>query len=185
MFYQFINILKKNKKMYDNENALRKLLYIFFSSWIVFPILFIVGPEGFNLITIKTSMCFHSIGDIFSKNFCGLYMWRIQRVSTSHNNIMTQIGPVRKKSSCIAINTDADVEFKNKYVVNVNDSPDALTPKNSEAVDQEHIDVSNNSASTSSFIDINPSSTLSNSHLFNSLLYTLNRQQPNKDHQYR
>jgi bacteriorhodopsin len=44
------------------------MAYVFFCSWLMFPVLFIAGPEGLGVITPLTSGIFHLVLDLISKN---------------------------------------------------------------------------------------------------------------------
>jgi hypothetical protein len=51
------------------------MTYIFYSSWVMFPILFVAGPEGFGHISPAGSIIGHSIADLLSKNLWGVFDW--------------------------------------------------------------------------------------------------------------
>jgi bacteriorhodopsin len=44
------------------------MAYDFFISWSMFPLLFVLGPEGFHHISAYSSVLAHEICDLFSKN---------------------------------------------------------------------------------------------------------------------
>ena len=52
----------------------RSTLNLFFMSWTIFPVLFLLGPEGFGIIDLGMSSMLHAIGDLISKNFVGIYI---------------------------------------------------------------------------------------------------------------
>ena len=58
-------------KLCDDKN----MIIIFFLSWSVFPIFFLLGPEGFKVVSVGTSMLLQSIGDLMSKNLVGSLSW--------------------------------------------------------------------------------------------------------------
>lgn len=51
-----------------------KMILIFFASWTIFPVLFLLGPECTGAISIGWSLTFHAVGDLLSKNFVGIYI---------------------------------------------------------------------------------------------------------------
>lgn len=57
----------------------KKMILIFFASWTIFPIFFLLGPEGFGVIDIGNSLLLHAIADLISKNLCGLYINKKKR----------------------------------------------------------------------------------------------------------
>lgn len=48
------------------------MCYLFYGSWILFPVLFVLGPEGFGHLTIAGSAISHTVADVMSKNLWGL-----------------------------------------------------------------------------------------------------------------
>jgi len=63
-------------------------------SWILFPILYIVGPECFGLISNQFSIIGHVIGDIISKNLWGLMAWKL-RLKIKDGQPMGQVNPLK------------------------------------------------------------------------------------------
>jgi bacteriorhodopsin len=47
-------------------------LQVFFGSWLLFPILFLMGPEGFGHLSPWGSIIAHTFADLLSKNLWGL-----------------------------------------------------------------------------------------------------------------
>lgn len=45
---------------------------MFFTSWLFFPILFLMGPEGFGHLSAWGSIIAHTLADLMSKNLWGL-----------------------------------------------------------------------------------------------------------------
>lgn len=50
----------------------KAMTYLFYGSWVLFPILFVLGPEGFGHLTIAGSAIGHTVADVMSKNLWGL-----------------------------------------------------------------------------------------------------------------
>lgn len=49
---------------------------VFFSSWCLFPILWLLGPEGSGVISVQDSLVMHAIADLVSKNtYSGMAWW--------------------------------------------------------------------------------------------------------------
>eukprot|EP00218_Dolichomastix_sp_CCMP3274_P013063 CAMPEP_0170143336 /NCGR_PEP_ID=MMETSP0033_2-20121228/10355_1 /TAXON_ID=195969 /ORGANISM="Dolichomastix tenuilepis, Strain CCMP3274" /LENGTH=436 /DNA_ID=CAMNT_0010379783 /DNA_START=126 /DNA_END=1436 /DNA_ORIENTATION=+ len=57
------------------KNLVKVMAYCFYSSWIMFPVLFILGPEGAGHITHDGSVIGHTIADLLSKNLWGILDW--------------------------------------------------------------------------------------------------------------
>lgn len=47
-------------------------MQVFFGSWLLFPVLFLMGPEGFGHFSIYGSIIAHTFADLLSKNLWGL-----------------------------------------------------------------------------------------------------------------
>jgi len=59
----------------DCKTLVKYMAYCFYASWVMFPILFVAGPEGFGHISPAGSIIGHSIADLLSKNLWGLIDW--------------------------------------------------------------------------------------------------------------
>mmetsp|Transcript_37645 Transcript_37645/g.93597 ORF Transcript_37645/g.93597 Transcript_37645/m.93597 type:complete len:437 (-) Transcript_37645:414-1724(-) len=59
----------------DLKPLVKYMTYCFYSSWCMFPILFVAGPEGFGHITPAGSIIGHTIADLLSKNLWGIFDW--------------------------------------------------------------------------------------------------------------
>lgn len=59
----------------DLKTLVKYMTYCFYSSWVMFPILFVAGPEGFGHISPAGSIIGHSIADLLSKNLWGIFDW--------------------------------------------------------------------------------------------------------------
>jgi hypothetical protein len=71
----------------DQPIARRGLLFLMFFSWALFPVLFLMNPDHFELMSWGTSAVTHAIGDLLAKNLFGLWAWVI----------MTRTGKAAKK----------------------------------------------------------------------------------------
>ena len=54
------------------RTLVKAMCYLFYGSWILFPLLFALGPEGFGHLTIAGSAIGHTVADVMSKNLWGL-----------------------------------------------------------------------------------------------------------------
>jgi bacteriorhodopsin len=64
-----------------NQMAYRRnVMLLTFFSWTLFPILFLLGPETFGVITIEYSIVGHVCGDIVSKNLYSFISWHFRNV---------------------------------------------------------------------------------------------------------
>ncbi len=71
--------LYKNRKFKDTPTVHNKeyhLLMYFMMSWLVFPILFILGPEMTAIVPFEYTLVGHCLGDLISKNAFGLLAWQ-------------------------------------------------------------------------------------------------------------
>eukprot|EP00854_Cymbomonas_tetramitiformis_P016962 gene16962-20153_t len=55
--------------------TVRYMAIMFFVSWAMFPLLFLMGPEGFGHISNAGSTIGHTFADLLSKNLWGIYAW--------------------------------------------------------------------------------------------------------------
>eukprot|EP00238_Polyblepharides_amylifera_P002747 CAMPEP_0196579404 /NCGR_PEP_ID=MMETSP1081-20130531/21590_1 /TAXON_ID=36882 /ORGANISM="Pyramimonas amylifera, Strain CCMP720" /LENGTH=456 /DNA_ID=CAMNT_0041898981 /DNA_START=395 /DNA_END=1765 /DNA_ORIENTATION=- len=68
----------------DCKNMVRYMAYSFYIGWLMFPILFIIGPEGAGHITGDGSTIGHAVADLFSKNIWGVLEWRLDTMLNLH-----------------------------------------------------------------------------------------------------
>jgi len=61
----------------DCRTLVKYMAYSFYGGWLMFPLLFILGPEGAGHITDDGSTIGHSIADLLSKNIWGMFEWRL------------------------------------------------------------------------------------------------------------
>jgi len=71
--------LYRNRKFKDVPTVHSKeyhLLMYFMGSWLVFPVLFILGPEMTAVISFEYTLVGHCMGDLIAKNAFGLLAWQ-------------------------------------------------------------------------------------------------------------
>ncbi|KAK3233187.1 hypothetical protein CYMTET_56505 [Cymbomonas tetramitiformis] len=51
---------------------------IFFITWSLFPVFYILGPEGFDAISLETSVVLHVLNDMFAKNLWGFLAYYVR-----------------------------------------------------------------------------------------------------------
>lgn len=68
------NLISKNEK--KTANNLKQIFYLYFLSWLFFPLLFMLGPESFGVIDMELSNALHAVGDLVAKNYFGLLAWK-------------------------------------------------------------------------------------------------------------
>eukprot|EP00238_Polyblepharides_amylifera_P013781 CAMPEP_0196598938 /NCGR_PEP_ID=MMETSP1081-20130531/94591_1 /TAXON_ID=36882 /ORGANISM="Pyramimonas amylifera, Strain CCMP720" /LENGTH=423 /DNA_ID=CAMNT_0041924675 /DNA_START=692 /DNA_END=1963 /DNA_ORIENTATION=- len=61
----------------DCKNLVRYMAYAFYIGWLMFPILFVIGPEGAGHITADGSAIGHAFADLFSKNIWCVLEWQL------------------------------------------------------------------------------------------------------------
>eukprot|EP00798_Chlamydomonas_sp_ICE-L_P020346 gene20346-27109_t len=81
--------------------------YDYFITWSCFPILFVLGPEGFGHITQYTSGIAHEILDLFSKNLWGI-LGHLIRVKIHHHILVN--GNITKKTKMSVGGEEVEVE---------------------------------------------------------------------------
>jgi bacteriorhodopsin len=54
------------------QTLIKAMAWTFFTSWVMFPILFAAGPEGLGVLTPYGSTIGHTVADLLSKNLWGL-----------------------------------------------------------------------------------------------------------------
>jgi len=76
---EILQDLFENKRfLIQYENAWESVVAIFclfFVSWGVFPVLYLIGPPCFNLISESTDIIGHACADLFAKNLLGVSIW--------------------------------------------------------------------------------------------------------------
>lgn len=83
------------------------MAWIFFMSWVMFPLLFLMGPEGFGHLSDYGSIIAHTFADVMSKNLWGLFGHHL-RVQI-HNHILVH-GDIRKKKTVNVAGEDMVIE---------------------------------------------------------------------------
>lgn len=61
----------------DCRQLIKYMAYSFYGGWLMFPLLFILGPEGAGHISADGSTIGHSVADLLSKNIWGLFEWAL------------------------------------------------------------------------------------------------------------
>jgi len=62
----------------DLKNIVKYMTFCFYTSWCMFPILFVIGPEGFGHTSPAGSSIGHTIADLLSKNLWGIFDWWLE-----------------------------------------------------------------------------------------------------------
>lgn len=60
------------------KRTVATMAYMFMFSWGSFPLMFLLGPEGFNHISPSISNILHGVADLFAKNLWGVYAWYLR-----------------------------------------------------------------------------------------------------------
>mmetsp|Transcript_26896 Transcript_26896/g.58675 ORF Transcript_26896/g.58675 Transcript_26896/m.58675 type:complete len:515 (-) Transcript_26896:444-1988(-) len=61
----------------DCRDLIKYMAYSFYGGWLMFPLLFILGPEGAGHISPDGSTIGHSVADLLSKNIWGIFEWQL------------------------------------------------------------------------------------------------------------
>ncbi|GMH35170.1 hypothetical protein BSKO_03038 [Bryopsis sp. KO-2023] len=119
------------------RNYVKGMAYAFFGSWVWYPILFMLGPEGFGHLSIAGSDIGHTAVDMFSKNifgFLGHFLrLEIQRYVLKH-------GDIRKKEKINVGGEIMEVEVFNDGDADGDDgdeTPDTRTRMLRDSTEQE------------------------------------------------
>nr|7C86_A Chain A, Sensory opsin A,Channelrhodopsin (ChR) chimera between ChR1 & ChR2 [Chlamydomonas reinhardtii]7E6X_A Chain A, Archaeal-type opsin 1,Archaeal-type opsin 2 [Chlamydomonas reinhardtii]7E6Y_A Chain A, Archaeal-type opsin 1,Archaeal-type opsin 2 [Chlamydomonas reinhardtii]7E6Z_A Chain A, Archaeal-type opsin 1,Archaeal-type opsin 2 [Chlamydomonas reinhardtii]7E70_A Chain A, Archaeal-type opsin 1,Archaeal-type opsin 2 [Chlamydomonas reinhardtii]7E71_A Chain A, Archaeal-type opsin 1,Archae len=111
--YTFFNAAKVYIEAYHTvpkgrcRQVVTGMAWLFFVSWGMFPILFILGPEGFGVLSVYGSTVGHTIIDLMSKNCWGL-LGHYLRVLI-HEHILIH-GDIRKTTKLNIGGTEIEVE---------------------------------------------------------------------------
>nr|AHH02107.1 CoChR [synthetic construct] len=89
------------------RTVVRIMAWLFFLSWGMFPVLFVVGPEGFDAISVYGSTIGHTIIDLMSKNCWGLLGHYLRVLIHQHIIIY---GDIRKKTKINVAGEEMEVE---------------------------------------------------------------------------
>ena len=74
--YYSLYTKRKNKQLPMANNKEMHLLLYFMASWLVFPFMFILGPEMLDAMPFEWTLVGHCIGDLISKNAFGMLAWQ-------------------------------------------------------------------------------------------------------------
>jgi len=83
------------------------MMYVFFVSWVMFPILFVLGPEGFGHLSAYGSTIGHTVADLLSKNLWGLLGHHLRY--KIHEHILLH-GDIRRKAKVNVAGEDMEIE---------------------------------------------------------------------------
>lgn len=132
---------RKNKETPTAHNKEYHLLLYFMTSWLCFPILFILGPEMTDVIPFEYTLVGHCVGDLISKNAFGLLAWQYTRHVHKKKNKVPEI-PTDQENP----HTDQENPIKNAHTnkqtpnaqmqtitLPLHMFPYAITPKHSPA----------------------------------------------------
>lgn len=109
LYYCTIRAMKRHYDEYpENKRYLvTTVSAIFHGSWLLFPLLFVLGPNMLALITAEHSIISHSIADLISKNLWGVVTWRTRwahvKLSLRESNIdngYDKKSPEQKQLEC-------------------------------------------------------------------------------------
>nr|AHH02134.1 protein 124 [synthetic construct] len=89
------------------RQVVRVMAWLFFASWGMFPVLFLLGPEGFGHIGLYGSTIGHTVIDLLSKNCWGL-LGNFLRVKI-HEHILLY-GDIRKVQKIKVAGQELEVE---------------------------------------------------------------------------
>jgi len=84
--------------------TLRFTAGLFFISWSMYPLFWLLGPDGFSIITNDTSTALHAITDLFAKNLWGYLMFRVREYNlegVAHQMGITAAEYIRKRRVAI------------------------------------------------------------------------------------
>lgn len=118
----------------------KKMIKIFFLSWTIFPILFLLGPEGFGAIDLGTSSLLHAIGDLLAKNLCGVYINHLkeaQEKQASINELEKQLSEELKLRQSFEMKDEKKVTAT---LPNGDQTPIAGSSLNSDKVQRQRVD---------------------------------------------
>ncbi|GFR44466.1 hypothetical protein Agub_g5727 [Astrephomene gubernaculifera] len=87
--------------------VVRAMAWLFFASWGMFPVLFLLGPEGFGHISLYGSTIGHTVIDLMSKNGWGM-LGHYLRVKI-HEHILLY-GDIRKTTKIKVAGEELEVE---------------------------------------------------------------------------
>lgn len=81
MYYVLVTVWQSHRKMFmtDTQRMRRDVLVVMLSSWLVFPVLFLIGPPVAGLISVGTSVAAHCVGDLIAKNLVGFVSWKLRQ----------------------------------------------------------------------------------------------------------
>lgn len=80
LMYSLAFIWLQNRKKFTDKTgrSRRDALIAMLSTWTIFPVLFMLGPACFKVLSYTQSSALHGVGDLLSKNLVGFTSWRIR-----------------------------------------------------------------------------------------------------------
>lgn len=137
---------RKNKHTPMAHNKEYHLLMYFMASWLVFPILFILGPEMTDVIPFEYTLVGHCIGDLISKNAFGLLAWQYTRHVNKKKNKSQELPQDIEHSKDRKINTNQHFDMNRMIAMPLHMFPYTLTPKGSPVNTEKTVAISEKSS---------------------------------------
>lgn len=116
MFYTIFRIFRlsndKKRGIPPNQKTYRRnVMLLTFVSWTLFPILFLLGPETFGVISWEWSTVGHCVGDLISKNLYTFISWHFRNVFMKRkDNIASAAASTNGSASTLASETTRDYD---------------------------------------------------------------------------
>lgn len=90
----------------------RNVMILTFITWTCFPVLFLLGPETFGVISVEYSIVGHVLGDLLSKNLYSFLSWHFRNVFMKRNdNVASAMASTAGSMS--TLDSDATRDFDN------------------------------------------------------------------------
>jgi hypothetical protein len=77
--YGRLVVMTANTEAKKSFMPLKLALYTFFSIWIIFPIVWLLGYHGLNILTNDAQECLHCACDLIAKSFYGFVLAKYRR----------------------------------------------------------------------------------------------------------
>jgi len=99
---ELMDAVAENKRRLDEFRAwgpVMAILALFFFSWSLFPVFFILGPPCLNIMSREMDQIGHALADLLAKNLLGLSIWHVRFITLAASyRLMAETSGTRRGS---------------------------------------------------------------------------------------
>lgn len=101
MYYVTFRSTRESHREFSKEKnfIVSVMTYVFHISWLMFPVMFVLGPAMTGIISSKQSIIGHSVGDLVSKNLYSIVAWKTRNTFRKEQQVVKK--PVKTVATVV------------------------------------------------------------------------------------